>query len=85
MMDQWVRYFTETLVPMQQRHGISIDNMWVSDDKSRFIWVRSFDNEDDVKAKEAAFYGSPEWNDTMDHARSHIARTVVTTMEPASG
>ena len=35
-----------------------------------------------VKAKEAAFYGSPEWNAVMDHARSHIARTVVQTMEP---
>lgn len=84
MMDNWVKYFSETLIPMQEKHGIRIDNTWVSDDGSQFIWIRSFDSGDDVKAKEAAFYGSQEWAGAMDHARSHIARTVVTTMEPAT-
>ena len=83
MMDEWVKLFTETLVPMQEKHGIKIEGMWVSEDSTQFIWIRSFANPEDVKAKEAAFYGSPEWNATMDHARSHIARTVVQTMEPA--
>ena len=55
----------------------------MSEDSTQFIWIRSFTNSEDVKAKEAAFYGSPEWNAVMDHARSHIARTVVQTMEPA--
>ncbi len=57
--------------------------MWVSEDSTQFIWIRSFANSEDVKAKEAAFYGSQEWNAVMDHARSHIARTVVQSMEPA--
>ena len=83
MMDQWVKLFTESLVPMQEKHGIKIEGMWVSEDSTQFIWIRSFTNSDDVKAKEAAFYGSPEWNAVMDHARSHIVRTVVQTMEPA--
>ncbi len=83
MMDQWVNLFTETLVPMQEQHGIKIEGMWVSDDGTQFIWIRSFTNAEDVKAKEAAFYGSPEWITVMDHARSHIARTVVQTMQPA--
>ncbi len=83
MMDQWVKLFTESLVPMQEKHGIKIEGMWVSEDSTQFIWIRSFADSDDVKAKEAAFYGSPEWNAVMDRARSHIARTVVQTMEPA--
>ncbi len=83
MMDQWVKLFTETIVPMQEKHGIKIEGMWVSEDSTQFIWIRSFANSEDVKAKEAAFYGSPEWSAVMDHARSHIARTVVQTMEPA--
>ena len=83
MMDQWVKLFTEKLVTMQEKHGIKIEGMWVSEDSTQFIWIRSFTNSEDVKAKEAAFYGSPEWNAVMDHARSHIARTVVQTMEPA--
>ena len=83
IMDEWVKLFTETLVPMQEKHGIKIEGIWVSEDSTQFIWIRSFANPEDVKAKEATFYGSPEWNATMDHARSHIARTVVQTMEPA--
>ncbi len=82
MMDEWVKLFTQTLVPMQEKHGIKIEGMWVSDDGTQFIWIRSFTNAEDVKVKEATFYGSPGWSAVMDHARSHIARTVVQTMEP---
>ena len=83
MMDQWVKLFTETLVPMQEKHGIKIGGMWVNEDKNQFIWTRSFADAEDLKAKEAAFYGSAEWNGTVDHARSHLARIVVQVMEPA--
>ena len=83
MMDQWVKLFTETIVPMQEKHGIKIEGMWVSEDSTQFIWIRSFANLEDMKAKEAAFYGSQEWNAIMDQARSHIARAVVQIMEPA--
>ena len=57
--------------------------MWISEDNSKFIWIRSFSDAEDVKAKEAAFYGSAKWRAVMDHTRSHLARTVVQTMEPA--
>jgi hypothetical protein len=50
---------------MQKKHGIKIEGMWVSEDGTQFIWIRSFANPEDVKAKEAAFYGSPEWNSVM--------------------
>ena len=83
MMDEWVKLFTESLVPMQEKHGIEIDGTWVSEDDTRFIWIRSFANLEDVKTKETAFYGSPEWTAVMDHARSHIARMDIQTMEPA--
>ncbi len=82
MMAEWVKLFTETIVPLEEKHGIKIEGMWVSEDSTQFIWIRSFTNSEDVKAKEASFYGSPKWNAVMDHARNHIARTVVQTMEP---
>ena len=82
MMDQWVAYFNETLVPMQEQYGMKIEGEWVSEDSTQFIWIRSFDSADDVTAKEAAFYGSPEWQAAVDYARGHLARTVVHTMEP---
>ncbi len=57
MMDDWVTLFTQTLVPMQDKHGIKIEGMWVSEDSTQFIWIRSFADSEDLKVKEAAFYG----------------------------
>ena len=83
MMDQWVKLFTETLVPMQEKYGVKIGGMWINEDRNQFIWIRSFADAEDLKAREAAFYASPEWNAAAEHARSHLARIVVQTMEPA--
>ena len=83
MMDDWVKLFSGQLVPMQEKHGIRIDGMWVNEAKDQFIWIRSFNDADDVKAKEAAFYSSAEWQSVMGKARDHLAKTVVETMEPA--
>ncbi len=35
MMDQWVKLFTEKLIPMQEKHGIKIEGMWVSEDSTQ--------------------------------------------------
>lgn len=80
MMEQWVDLFNDKLVGIQNQYGISIDGGWVNEDANLFIWIRSFDDAEDVKAKEAAFYASPEWNEVVDHARSHLARIQVETM-----
>ena len=84
MMDQWVKFFNETVVPIQERIGMKIDGKWVNADRNQFIWIRSFADAEDVKAKEAAFHAAPEWNAVVEYARSHLARVEVQTMEPAS-
>ena len=71
MMDQWVK--AENLVPMQERHGIKVNGMWVNEDRNQFIWIRSFNDAADLAAKEAAFYESDEWKAAVDHTRSHLA------------
>lgn len=80
MMDAWVDLFNNKLVGIQEKYGISIDGMWVNQDANQFIWIRSFPNADEVAPREAAFYASPEWNEVVDHARSHLARIQVETM-----
>ncbi len=80
MMDQWVKLFTETLVPLQENLGMKIDAMWVNGDKNQFIWIRSFADAEDLKAKEAAFGASPDWQAMRENAGSHLARLDVTTM-----
>ena len=80
MMDQWVDLFNEKLVSIMNQYGISVDAAWVNEDKTLFVWIRSYADAEDIPVKEAAFYGSPEWNSIVDHARSHIARIQVETV-----
>ena len=82
MMDQWVSLFNDKLVGIMNQYGIAVDDAWVNQDQTQFVWIRSFADADDIPVKEAAFYGSPEWNSIMDHARSHIARVQVETVDP---
>ena len=42
MMDQWTKYFSDVLIPMQEKHGIKVDGTWVNEAKNQFIWIRSF-------------------------------------------
>ena len=81
MMDQWVQHFNDTLVGLMAKAGITVEDAWVNEDKNQFIWVRSFPNAEEIKSREAAFYGSQEWNAILDHTRSHLARISVETME----
>ena len=80
MMEPWVSLFNDKLVGIMEKYGITVDEAWVNQDQNQFIWIRSFADSDDIPIKEAAFYGSPEWNSVMDHARSHLARIQVDTM-----
>ena len=82
MMDQWVDYFNETIVPIMANVGMKVSGQWVNSDGNQFIWIRSFEDADDLKAKEKAFYDSSEWQAVVDKARSHLARIEVHQMEP---
>ena len=81
MMDDWVNLFNDKLVGIMADNGIKVEDAWVNLDKNQFIWIRSFANAEDVAVKEAAFYGSADWNAIMDRARTHLARIQVEPME----
>ncbi len=73
-MDSWLKLFNGKLIPLLNEHGIKVEGTWVNDEKTQFIWVRSYgDSPADIEAKEAAFYGSEWWKANVDHVRSHIA------------
>lgn len=77
-MDSWLKLFDEKVVPLLDEHGIKVEGMWVNDERTQFIWVRSYgESASDIEAKEASFYGSDWWKANVDHVRSHIAHRVV--------
>ena len=84
MMDSWLKLFHEHLKPNHEKYGIPINASWVSADRTEFIWVRSFDNEEVIQAKEEEYYSSPERIALGDQPNVHIAKTEVRVVEPTN-
>ncbi len=81
MMDSWVQLFNEHIRPLHQRLGIPVEASWVNADRTEFIWVRKFDSVEDIPAKEAAYFASPERTALADVPTSHIAKMEVRVIE----
>ncbi len=84
MMDSWLKLFREHVKPNHERYGIPIEASWVNADRTEFIWVRSFARVEEIQAKEAEYYSSPERKALGDQPQTHIARTEVRIVEPTS-
>ena len=83
MMDSWLKLFEEHIRPLHQRLGIPVEATWVNSDRTEFLWVRNFDNPEDIPVKEAAYFASPERTALGDIPTSHIAKMEVRVMEKA--
>ena len=56
MMDDWVKLFNDKLIPLLDQSGINVESSWVNEEKSQFIWIRSYGNDiGDIEEKEAIF------------------------------
>jgi len=73
-MDNWLNLFWKELLPLLTKYGIKVQSTWRNEEKTQFIWIRSYgDTVNDIDKKEAAFYGSDWWKKNMGFVRSHIA------------
>ena len=77
MMDSWLELFDTEIRPVHQRLGMPVQAAWVNADRTEFIWVRSFDNAEEIPQKEAAYFASPERTALGDRPTSHIAKMEV--------
>ena len=84
MMDSWIRLFEEELVPKVKEAGMGIQAAWVNQERTQFIWIRTYDNIEDIKVKEAAFYGSEFWKANVGRIRGHLAHRDIVVIEPLS-
>jgi hypothetical protein len=53
----------------------------VNADRTEFIWVRRFNNAEEISAKEAEYFASPERTALGDRPTSHIAKMEVRVIE----
>ena len=81
MMDSWVKLFKEKLLPIHQKCGIPIERAWVNAEKTEFIWVRSFASAEEIQAKEAEYFATPERKALGDLPRTHTAKVEVRLVE----
>ena len=81
MMDSWVKLFNEHIRPLHDRLGIPVENSWVNAEGTEFIWVRRFNNAEEIPEKEAAYFASPERTALADIPNSHIAKMEVRVIE----
>lgn len=80
-MDAFLSHFKDSTVSLHESVGIPIVSTWVNRPQNEFIWVRTFEDEDDRQAKTKAF---------MDAARAsgvvlggNVAKMEVRVSEPA--
>ena len=81
MMDSWLELFNTHIRPLHDRLGIPVQQSWVNNDKTEFIWVRRFDSAEDIPIKEGEFFASPERIALADRPPSHIAKMEVRVIE----
>ena len=82
MMDSWLKLFEEHIRPIHKDLGIPVVASWVNADRTEFIWVRQFQNAEEIPEKEAAFATSPGRKALGDFPPSHIAKMEVRVIEP---
>jgi hypothetical protein len=81
MMDSWEKLFNTGIKPAHEALGIPVVATWVNADRTQFIWVRRFNDGDDVPAKETEFRNSPGFKALGDQPGSHVAKMDVQNLE----
>ena len=81
MMDDWLALFPK-LIPVMEDAGIKVESTWVNEERTEFIWIRSYgDSVENIATAEAAFYGSEWWLANVVHVRSHLAHREIVQIE----
>jgi hypothetical protein len=77
MLDSWVELFNAKIVPTSAKFGVRVIGAWVNRPQNEFIWVRTFDTEEQLKTYEASAERATYHGDTG----KHLAKTEVRTVE----
>jgi len=81
MMDDWLALFPK-LIPVMEDAGIKVESTWVNEERTKFIWIRSYgDSVENIATAEAAFYCSEWWLANVVHVRSHLAHREIVQIE----
>lgn len=75
MMDEWVRFMEETIIPFQVSKGMVIAGSFRGEDDTTYVWLRRFASEAERERLYEAVYQT-------DHWKNEIAPRVAALMQP---
>jgi len=79
-MDGWIAWWHKYPKTIGESVGQKVTGGWTNEDRSEFVWMRSYANAEDAKVKDAAFATHPEWVRIRPEPREFIAKAEVMPM-----
>jgi hypothetical protein len=79
-LESWIEFFNGAAVE-NERHGSRVEYAGVDRETNTFVWIRSFADETDRKARKDAFYGSAWWAARETFAMDHVIEYDVTFLD----
>jgi len=73
MVSNWLELFDTELYKRVIEIEMGAPVISINEEDTKFIWVRTYQDENDLKNKEDAFYGSDYWVANVDQIRGHLA------------
>ena len=72
-MDSWLKCFKEE-IPILKSVGIKVESYWFNEERTQFIWIRSFNsNKESINELESKFYNTTWWKNNVNRVRGHLA------------
>jgi NIPSNAP len=59
-LDDFVKGWSDGVAPLRRAHGYRIDGAWTVPDENKFVWIMTYEGEEDWDAKDRAYYASPD-------------------------
>lgn len=79
-MHEWLREWTERIVPLRRAHGFEIAGAWTAGDE-RFVWIIAHES---FTVADRAYYESPERAALSPDPARHLAHIQTTMMRAAA-
>ena len=80
MAESWISFFREAAAE-NERRGIRVEYAGFDAETGTFIWLRSFADETDRRARKDAFYGADWWLEREKFAMGHVTEYDVTFLD----
>jgi hypothetical protein len=60
-LGEFVQQWLSGVVPLRRKMGFTIDGAWIARREDRFVWIVSYEGDEETfQAKNAEYYDSPE-------------------------